>query len=186
MKIQLLRLIAALLLGSGGVALADTVDFNPGTSDVKVGDTIFVDIVGDFTEPGLAGGNIDLGFNNEILTIDSVEVNSTLFAFDPDGGGPAIGNVWPDIFFDVDTIINEDPPATGTFTIATITLTAIAEGTSSLMILGGSNFFSTTAALSPTLFDGTVNVSAVPIPAAVWLFGSGLLGLVGLARRKTS
>lgn len=26
--------------------------------------------------------------------------------------------------------------------------------------------------------------SAVPIPAAVWLFGSGLLGLVGMARRK--
>ena len=95
MKIQLLRLIAALLLGSGGVALADTVDFNPGTSDVKVGDTIFVDIVGDFTEPGLAGGNIDLGFNNEILTIDSVEVNSTLFAFDPDGGGPRTGNTQP-------------------------------------------------------------------------------------------
>jgi hypothetical protein len=28
------------------------------------------------------------------------------------------------------------------------------------------------------------NVSAVPIPAAVWLFGSGLLGLIGIARRK--
>jgi hypothetical protein len=26
--------------------------------------------------------------------------------------------------------------------------------------------------------------SAVPIPAAVWLFGSGLIGLVGIARRK--
>ena len=26
--------------------------------------------------------------------------------------------------------------------------------------------------------------SAIPVPAAVWLFGSGLLGLVGLARRK--
>ncbi len=26
--------------------------------------------------------------------------------------------------------------------------------------------------------------SAVPVPAAVWLFGSGLLGLVGVARRK--
>jgi len=25
---------------------------------------------------------------------------------------------------------------------------------------------------------------AVPVPAAVWLFGSGLLGLVGVARRK--
>ena len=28
------------------------------------------------------------------------------------------------------------------------------------------------------------DVSAVPVPAAVWLFGSGLIGLVGIARRK--
>jgi len=27
-------------------------------------------------------------------------------------------------------------------------------------------------------------ISAVPVPAAAWLFGSGLLGLVGMARRK--
>ncbi|MDH3948640.1 MAG: VPLPA-CTERM sorting domain-containing protein [Gammaproteobacteria bacterium] len=30
----------------------------------------------------------------------------------------------------------------------------------------------------------TLQVSAVPVPAAVWLFGSGLLGLIGIARRK--
>jgi len=30
----------------------------------------------------------------------------------------------------------------------------------------------------------TLNVGTVPVPAAVWLFGSGLLGLVGVARRK--
>lgn len=29
-----------------------------------------------------------------------------------------------------------------------------------------------------------VRTSAVPVPAAVWLFGSGLLGLIGMARRK--
>ncbi|MDH3514446.1 MAG: VPLPA-CTERM sorting domain-containing protein [Gammaproteobacteria bacterium] len=29
-------------------------------------------------------------------------------------------------------------------------------------------------------------VSAVPVPAAMWLFGSGLLGLVGVARRKAA
>jgi hypothetical protein len=27
-------------------------------------------------------------------------------------------------------------------------------------------------------------VSAVPLPAAVWLLGSGLLGLAGIGRRK--
>jgi hypothetical protein len=27
-------------------------------------------------------------------------------------------------------------------------------------------------------------VSAIPVPAAVWLFGSGLIGLVGVARRR--
>ncbi len=34
--------------------------------------------------------------------------------------------------------------------------------------------------------DPTFNgvVSTVPVPAAVWLFGSGLLGLVGVARRR--
>ena len=34
--------------------------------------------------------------------------------------------------------------------------------------------------------EGTVvqNLSAVPVPAAVWLFGSGLLGLIGVARSK--
>jgi hypothetical protein len=33
-------------------------------------------------------------------------------------------------------------------------------------------------------FSGIVEQTAVPVPAAVWLFGSGLLGLVGIARRK--
>lgn len=42
----------------------------------------------------------------------------------------------------------------------------------------------------PSGFGGTPysfhisNPSHVPVPAAVWLFGSGLLGLVGIARRK--
>lgn len=35
-----------------------------------------------------------------------------------------------------------------------------------------------------TLTDFVAPPSQVPVPAAVWLFGSGLLGLVGVARRK--
>lgn len=48
--------------------------------------------------------------------------------------------------------------------------------------LSGSSLFSST-------FDGTINglsaaPSAVPVPAAAWLFGSALLGLVGFRRKS--
>lgn len=33
---------------------------------------------------------------------------------------------------------------------------------------------------------GALNVTTVPVPAAVWLFGSGLIGLAGVARRKAA
>ena len=39
--------------------------------------------------------------------------------------------------------------------------------------------------VSDAYFDNaSMTVAAVPVPAAVWLFGSGLLGLIGVARRK--
>jgi hypothetical protein len=31
-----------------------------------------------------------------------------------------------------------------------------------------------------------ISTTVIPIPAAAWLFGSGLIGLIGLARRKKS
>ena len=33
-------------------------------------------------------------------------------------------------------------------------------------------------------FSANFSLSAVPVPPSVWLFGSGLMGLVGIARRK--
>lgn len=35
-----------------------------------------------------------------------------------------------------------------------------------------------------TLTVNDASISAVPIPAAVWLFGSGIVGLIGASRRK--
>jgi len=47
-------------------------------------------------------------------------------------------------------------------------------------------FSSSENALHPTpVLSIDYTAAVVPVPAAVWLFGSGLLGLVGIARRKT-
>ena len=39
-------------------------------------------------------------------------------------------------------------------------------------------------ALIHASWDNSQYVSAVPVPAAFWLFGSGIIGLIGVARRK--
>lgn len=50
--------------------------------------------------------------------------------------------------------------------------------------LGGSNGKNyTNSTLGAWLYR---DVTPVPVPAAIWLFGSGLLGLVGMARRKNT
>lgn len=37
-----------------------------------------------------------------------------------------------------------------------------------------------------TEYTYAIEVSPVPLPAAIWMFGSGLIGLIGIARRKKS
>ena len=187
MKTQLLRLIAAtaLLFGSGGVALAATVDFNtnpsPETGAHLVGDIFNIDVIGTDFITSLAGGTFDIGFDSDKLQINSVTVNRTTYDFEPDDGGLLSPGLWGTVGFDTFATA-----PVGNMTIATINLTALMEGSSELVILNSAFFDDgTIGQLNPTLQPGVVN-AVVPVPAAAWLFGSGLLGLVGVARKKTS
>ena len=79
--------------------------------------------------------------------------------------------------------------ATGDITIGGVLVTGSdATGYSGQMIAAGNigtdwGFFAGTQYTERYDFN-IVEVTAVPVPAAVWLFGSGLLGLVGVARRR--
>ena len=67
------------------------------------------------------------------------------------------------------------------------TATTDGSGLVTLMLLGGANqieFRAAGNALTDNFYIRSANATVVPIPATVWLFGSGLLGLVGMARRK--
>jgi len=55
-------------------------------------------------------------------------------------------------------------------------------GDTSVTLLGANSY--AVGFINGTVLE--VDVRVVPVPAAVWLFGSGLLGLVGIARRRRS
>lgn len=59
---------------------------------------------------------------------------------------------------------------------ASLTLNNLASGWYTVFVSGANG------ALTGSAID--VSVSAVPVPGAVWLFGSALMGLVGASRRK--
>ena len=54
-----------------------------------------------------------------------------------------------------------------------------------LSSLGGGNWKLSNGVVGVGGYDFTFNVAVVPVPAAVWLFGSAL-GLMGVARRRTA
>ena len=65
-------------------------------------------------------------------------------------------------------------------------LTMQGNGTLSGNLFDATSASWTFSAQTASSYSMTVTASPVPVPAAVWLFGSGLLGLVGIAGRKRS
>ena len=127
-----------------------------------------IDATGSLSGGSLSiGGTVaSLGFNSGTLLTGTL----TAFGF-PDAGGDPF-----EFLFDV----------TGGDAAALYGGGSVPAG----VILSGTGFGGNFTSDFDNLSSGTgtgiavANVGTVPVPAALWLFGSGLLGLTGLARRR--
>jgi len=74
----------------------------------------------------------------------------------------------------------------GNFVYTSVRYDTYSTGRDAIAVIDTSDGSVVTTFYTPGATDlhGLVYVSAVPIPAAVWLFGSGLFGLLGIARSR--
>lgn len=181
------KIIPALLLLFSGYASAATVTWNSSVTDVNVNDVFTINVVGTGFTSNVDGGGFNISFDQNVLSVLSVSIDESVWDF---GGYGISSGAINNLTGIVDGVmVNTFEEVSGDFIVATIEVQAIAAGNSLLALTayGLNPWASAGSLINPDSVDATVNVSsvsAVPVPAAIWLFSAGLLGLYGAGRRK--
>jgi hypothetical protein len=171
-------------------------------SRVLLGAVIFAASLGSASAAFVTG---DMGITGAFTPNDTLD-NATLITLTSATGTSGTGDLDNVTFGTPGTIGNgainlaSFSPITDLLTIGgwqlDLSSMSITDQTASVLTLSGGglltgNGFDATGATwtfssnsAGTSYSMTVTASAVPVPAAVWLFGSGLLGLIGIARKK--
>ena len=207
----LLGLITGIaLLCVGMPAMALTLEVQPVSQNVFEGDTAVVDLVitglGNYAFPSLGAFDIDVSFDASVLAldatdadgdgiIDSVTLDPTgqldLWGFGSNPAGAALTSPGNLNLFDVSLDFPFDLEALqeSTFTLATLTFDAIGPGISRLDVftqpLSLGDAWGDRLILN-TINSGAISVAPVPEPATLLLFGTGLVGLTGMLRKKSN
>ncbi len=195
MKNKLIGQIIASLafVACTSVAQAATITVDPISPIHTNGDVFSVSIVGtDFIEGsgGTLGGGFSLAWDPSILTLQSSAIT---FSGDQAFGQPGVVDVAAGTWTNADVTSLFTAETLANFEIATLSFLAVLPGVSptdvtiGLFDNGFDRIWADSAGLvdvNPTFIGGSVTVNPVPVPAAVWLFASGILGLVGVARRR--
>jgi hypothetical protein len=183
----------ALLCSSAGYAatVAVTVTENSFiTNDglVNVGDSFFVTVSG-AGFPNTVGASLTLLYNSAAVAITGpVLTNGIVLA----PGSPFTGGIVAPDPFPSGSILNILAPPVGalpngSFDAFRINFTAIGEGFANIVLFDDQVDNSWTDAITfgaiPVTYTQASSVQVIPVPAAVWLFGSAL-GLLGVARRR--
>jgi hypothetical protein len=175
MRVIIILLISVIFVST---AQASTVLLQPENLTVHKGATFSLNLVGRGFVSNLDGGGASLKYDPAILQVTNVFVNSDVWNFFTSNG--VIDNV--NGLVD-DILFNAFRDVTGDFQIATLDFVAKSVGKTNLDL--------SEALMNPFASGGSVlavdlvgsSVSVVPIPSAVWLFGAGLIGLIGFRRK---
>jgi hypothetical protein len=156
-------------------AVPFSVFFQPQDSSVQVGASLSVDLLANIPDPVLGWG-LDVNYDTSIISRTGVTVGpqwSPATAADGDG---LAGLAFP-LPISGDNVL-----------LATLSFDALAQGSTALEASATLGDLTEGFALASGGFAEVIytpgSAAVVPIPAAAWLFGSGLLALVGIARRK--
>lgn len=213
MKSPTSLVLAALLGIYAGASHAAITTFTDRTTWSSNGVVLYTEDFESYTEDTyFATTPVDVG-PFSLSTVGTAVAETNLIDVDPFFDPPipvSFGNATVDIFVQdplaADLIF--DNPVSGFFadfwaagntSELTLTLSLLGGGSSDVNVPGPGNtlesfgFFSDTDLITAIRFNNSVNdgfkvdniaASVVPVPAAVWLFGSALVGFVGYSRRR--
>lgn len=158
---------------------AATVGFDTNLAPFAAGQTIELSIEGNFSETdAIMGGGLNLHYDPDVVRIQSVVVNASVFEFHSSPGKDnRDAGTWEGIQF------STFQGASGQFNIASLSIVALASGVSPLQLSENPNY-PFASLMRPG--DGvqvsflSSSVTVIPLPGALWLLIAGFstLGFV--------
>lgn len=175
-------LFAVLLFFITTELFAATVTFSPNPETAGLNDIFSLDIIGT-AFPDTEGGGVNFTFDNTVVNVLSISIDGGFWNFVNSTG--TIDNPGENVN---DILVSSFPAvSTSSFIVATVEFQAVGLGTTGLILTESSlnPWASGGNQINPDFVAGSITVTAVPLPAAIWLF-SGALGCFGWLLRKNT